>query len=545
MKKYVAMGLFMFVIIVAAFFTYKVQNQEDILFQGYPSQLNKNIFKQEELDWIEANKNRIFNVGVSHTYAPIEYIAGDGQPRGIGVEIIKEVNALTGLKFKLYRNNRFEAWGDKLSSVKDNRIDLLPSISLTEERERYFYFSTPYIEMTQIVVGHQDKYKMINSIKEVKEETFAVPKGYWFEDTIIKENPQASIIYVKNIKEALKLVDSKKADYTICEIPVFTFYNEEYKNIKIVGELAEKNKIHVGIRKEFSGLIPVVNRVIENMDYDEIFERALATSQNSEQEKKLAYLSAMLMIVLLIVVYFLFNTYKKLLKAKQEAEEANKDKTKLMANISHDLRTPITVAMGYLEAIMDGAIRTVEDREKYINISYQRLKYLSDLVDDFFLLARMGDSRFVLNKEYIDINSSISSIVENMALRAQSQNIDLILRIDREAKIIKEIDTLKFYRAIENIIMNAFKYCRNNKTVEIGTVALEDGSVKIYVKDNGIGIHETDLPHIFERYYKGRNSQGDSIGLGLYIAKEIIEKHDGEIWVESEPNKGSTFYIIL
>lgn len=544
MKKYAALGLFVSALIVAAVI-YNLQTQEDIYLEGYASSLNKTIYTKEELEWIEAHRNRIFSVGVSHTYAPIEYIDGDGQPAGIGIEIIKEVNALTGLKFKLYKNNRFESWAEKLTSTQDTRIDLLPSVSLTDERERYLDFSIPYIEMTQIVVGHQDKYKLINSITDVKEETFAVPKGYWFEETILKENTRAKIVYVKNMEEALEYVARGKADYTICEIPVFTYYREEYKNIKIVGELPEKNKIHIGIRKEFRGLIPVVNGVIENMDYDEIFERALASAHNNEREKKLAYLSALLLIILLIAVFFLFNTYKKLHLAKQEAEETNKDKTKLMANISHDLRTPITVAMGYLEAIIDGEVVKTEDKEKYIRISYQRLKYLSELVDDFFFLARVEDSKFILNKEPIDINSYLSGIVDNTGTRAQSQNINFISRIDREAKIIKEIDQLKFYRAMENIIMNAFKYCHDNKTVEIGTIAQEDGRVKIYIKDNGQGIHEADLPHIFERYFKGKNSSGDSIGLGLYIAKEIIEKHNGEIWVESEPNKGSTFFIIL
>jgi signal transduction histidine kinase len=236
--------------------------------------------------------------------------------------------------------------------------------------------------------------------------------------------------------------------------------------------------------------------------------------------------------------------FRKLVIAKKEAEKANEDKTKLMINISHDLRTPITVIMGYTQAIIDGNVKREEDKEKYISRIYEKTKYLNELVNDFFLLSRFEEGKLTLTQEEVNMNNFVKNIVEDIAFKAQSRNVQLLLRQNKKMEIIKKVDRIKLYRAIENIIINAIKYSEENGIIEIETI-LEGDKVKISIKDNGNGVNKEDIPYIFNRYYKGKNAKKDSIGLGLYIAKEIINKHNGQIWVESEYNKGSTFYILI
>lgn len=530
---------------VMFFFEGVSKKSGDFYIRSHISNNSTELFTEEEKRWLNENRDRIFYVGVAQDYTPIEYIDDKGQPRGIGIEIIKKVNEATGLTFKLIDNNHEKTWADILENIKTNRVDVLPAVSFTQEREEYLDFSIPYIEMTQVVVGHNDKYKFVKNFRNVQDESFAVPRGYWFQNDILKQNPKARIIEVENMEEAIRLVSDKEADYTVCEIPVFTYYKEnKYKNIRIVGELDFNNKIHLGINKELSGLIPIVNKVIANINYKRLYESSLIVLQNNSIDEKLIFTMIFMTVGLAVTVYLLFKTYRKLIKAKHEAVNANKDKSNLMANISHDLRTPITVAMGYLEAIIDDEVRKEEEKTEYVKKTYQKLKYLSALIDDFFFLSRIEDSKLKLNKEKTNINKFIRSIAENMELRSKAREIKLVMKL-AHTDVIKEIDRLKFHRALENIIMNAVKHSNDGGKIEIGTTLLEEGKIKIHIRDDGVGIHEDDIPHIFQRYYKGKNAKEESIGLGLYIAKEIIEKHNGDIWIESELHKGTTFYIIL
>lgn len=533
-------------LIVVAFLVSKPKETQEVSIKSNTINFNKEMFTTEELRWINKYKYKDIYVGISQDYSPIEYIDESGNPRGIGTEIIKRVNKFTGLQFKMYKDSYKKTWNEILQSTFKGEIDILPSVSFTKERAKYLDFSDSYIEMNQVIIGHEDNPKLINKFSQVEKNSFAVPPDYWVTDVILKKNPNAKIIEVKNMKEALRYVSNKKADYAICEIPVFTYYKEQgiCNNIKIIGELEEKNEILIGVRKEFSPLIPIINKVIKKTDRNELYENAIVMPKNILKEKKLILMVMLLMFLLFILIYSLYRIFKKLIMAKKEAENANRQKTSLMANIAHDLRTPITVIIGYTQAIVDGNVKREENKEKYIKRIHERTKYLSDLVDDFFLLSRFEDGKLILIEEDVNMNDFIKDIVEDVAFKAKSKNIQILMKLDKKTDINKKIDRLKVCRVIENIIMNAIRYSEENGIIEIATT-LEEDKIKIVVKDNGIGIKKEDIPHVFERYYKGKNSKKESIGLGLYIAKEIINKHNGEIWVESEWNKGSMFYILI
>lgn len=523
------------------------KKMKDVYITSDTINFQKEIFTDKELKWIEKYKYKDIYVGVAEDYVPIEYIDQNRIPKGLGIEIIRSVNQLTGLRFRVYGDSLKENWEEILQSTVEKRIDILPAVSFTEERNKYLDYSIAYIEMTQVILGHKDNSKLINDIRQVRGKTFVGPKGYWFLDIIKKENPSAKIIEVENMEKALEYISRKKADYTISDIPVFTYYKEQgvYNDIKIVGELKQSNRIFIGARKDLDELISIINKVIKNMDYNGLYEKAFVVPPNNYREKKLIGMISVLTVILVMVIYSLYKTFRKLIKAKKEAEEANKDKTKLMTNIAHDLRTPITVIIGYTQAIIEGEVKKEVDKEKYIKRIHEKTKYLNDVVNDFFFLSRLEDRKFVLKEEDVNINSFVKNIVDNIGLRGEAKNIQIILNLDKNVNFNKKIDRLKLHRAIENIIINAIKYSKENGFIKINTKVLEDGKIEIFIKDNGIGVYKEDIPYIFDRYYKGKNSKKESVGLGLYITKEIIDKHNGKVWVESELNRGTVFYILI
>ncbi|WP_066496721.1 ATP-binding protein [Abyssisolibacter fermentans] len=538
--------IILIIIIISIIVFCQPKKYEEVYIEGNEN-IRRDIFTAEQLKWIDANKDTVFKVGLAKDYVPIEYLDEDGHLKGLGTEVLRKVHEFTGLKFKLYENIQNETWDDMLNNIYTKKVDILPTVSFTKKRAENIIFSKPYIETTLVILGHKDNSKVANNLKILRDETFVAAKGYWTVDNLLMENSNSKITLVKNAKEAIKYIDEKKADYTICEIPVYTYYTEQniYRNIKIIGEIKNKNPIMVGVRKGLEPLCDIINETIENINQDELYEKALVIPKTNYKEKKLTIIVIVLISLLSIVVYYLYNTFIQLLKAKKDVEKANKEITKFMTNISHDLRTPITVILGYTQAIIDGHVKQQKDKDKYIERIYKRTKYLNELIEDFFLVARLEDNKITLLKEEVDINKLINNMVLDMELNFKKKNINVFINLDSNINQPKEVDRLKMYRAIENLINNAIKYSKQNGTIKIGTNLLDNGQVKIFIEDNGIGIQKEDIPYLFERYYKGKNKgvNKESFGLGLYITKEIINKHNGQIWVKSELNKGSIFYI--
>ncbi len=504
------------------------------------------LFTPEEKAWLEAHRGREFLVGVAQDYVPIEYIDADGQARGMGMELLKKAGQLTGLTFTLYPRSRYETWEEILQSTREKRVDVLSTVSLTEDRAAYLEFSAPYIEITQVLLGHKDTTQWVKDFSQIQEAVFAVPRGYWFLDMILQEIPGAKILNVSNMEAALQAVSDKKADYTICEIPVFTYYKEQrlYKDIQIVGELKEKNRIFIGARQDLQELIPIINKVIDHINYAELYEKSMVIPRDSRAERRLVALTFLLGLLSLVLVYFLRRTFQKLVKAKQEAQQANLDKSRLMTNISHDLRTPLTVIKGYAQALADGEAREA-DREKYIRRVCAKVDDVSAMVDDLFLLSRLEDNRLTLQTEAVGLTDFLKQLTADTALKAKARGVAVSFLTGSAGDIVKEIDRVKFGRAVENLLENAVNYSVRDGRVTLSLRTAADGKAEITVQDNGPGIAAEDLPHIFDRYYQGKDASNESNGLGLYIAREIVRRHGGEIAASSDGRRNSTFIIRL
>lgn len=509
--------------------------------------LQLSLFDQAEQDYIASKQGRVFLVGVAEDYIPIEYVDETGRPRGMGVELLRKVHQLTGLEFSLYAGSGQKTWREIMQAVAAGEVDILSTVSLTAERQPQLLFSRPYMETTQVIVGDKSRSNLFGDITQIATgSVFAVPQGYWFLELVKDDIPQAVIIETQNMEQALRYVATGKADYTICEIPVFTYYKEQglYNEIRIVGELSYKNQLFVGVRPEHQILLNIIDKVLNHISYAELYETSLVIPQSNRKEKHLAILATILAALLILVVVQLWRTFKKLLRSKQAAEAANRDKTRLMTNIAHDIRTPLTIVLGYAQALLELQVEQKCERQRYIQKISDKVRYLSAIVDDFLLLARLEDNKLALNKSLVQIEQLLRQLVEDFALRAQQRQIKLNLQIDEHAASYKMIDAVKLFRALENITGNALCYTEPGGRVEVALAKTADDRLLITISDNGPGIAAADLPFVFDRYYRGKAAKGNGIGLGLYIAREIVRAHQGDISVESDSG-GSRFIITI
>ena len=232
---------------------------------------------------------------------------------------------------------------------------------------------------------------------------------------------------------------------------------------------------------------------------------------------------------------------ESLVKANEDILKADKAKKELLGNVSHDLRTPLTMIVGYGEMIRDLPEENTEDN---INVIIDEAKRLSTLVDDLIDISKLEASRIELHKEVISLNGLLESVYRQYEKYCESQGVSLKLKTLKDMDVL--LDEHRIKQVLYNFINNALNYADKKKQkIELGVMKLDEG-YRVYVYDNGQGIDEKDLANIWERYYKvdkEHKRQHIGSGIGLSLSKELLEAHGLAYGVESKKDEYSRFYF--
>ncbi|MGP1570434.1 MAG: sensor histidine kinase [Eubacteriales bacterium] len=235
----------------------------------------------------------------------------------------------------------------------------------------------------------------------------------------------------------------------------------------------------------------------------------------------------------------------KLKKNEDEEKRLENDRNMIMASLSHDLKTPITSIKGYLEGINDGLAKDEETLRRYLDIISSKSKLLEQLAENMSDYSELELGRMHFNFKYLDLSELLDSFCKLWRLEMGEQKRVLIENITEKELLIVG-DELKLKRVFDNLVMNAIKYSKEESEILVSLEEAEHGAILI-VSDNGKGIKSEDLRNIFDGFYRGdaARSNVSGNGLGLAIAKQIVEKHRGKIWIRSEQNVGTQVYIYL
>lgn len=231
-------------------------------------------------------------------------------------------------------------------------------------------------------------------------------------------------------------------------------------------------------------------------------------------------------------------------KKIENEKKIENTKNELITNISHDLKTPLTSIVGYLELLNNKDINE-EDKEKYIKIAYNKSLRLKELVNELFEYTKLTDNNIKIDKVKYNISSLINQIVGESILSFQENNIEVILE-NPYKDLYYDIDPKLFVRVIENLVKNAEKYSDPNSIFKV-IIEKKIEDIEILFINHCEGLNEKELEKIFEKFYrldKARSSDNEGSGLGLSIAKRIIELHGGDLTVENK-NKDIIFKITL
>lgn len=236
---------------------------------------------------------------------------------------------------------------------------------------------------------------------------------------------------------------------------------------------------------------------------------------------------------------------ERIIQQVKQLQHNDTSRRELVANVSHDLRTPLASLQGYLETLaLKGAQLNEEEKRHYINIAYQHSERLRKLISELFELSTLENQGARLHFEPFSMSELIQDVSQKFQLEAKTKNLQLTTRIPAQPAFVSA-DIGLIQRVLENLIENAIKYTPPGGQIGISLMH-GNNRVATSISDTGHGIPEADLPHIFERFYRvDKHRDEDGTGLGLAIAKRIMQLHNSSIDVASRPNAGTTFSFHL
>lgn len=239
-----------------------------------------------------------------------------------------------------------------------------------------------------------------------------------------------------------------------------------------------------------------------------------------------------------------------------EQQKIDHDRKQFVSNVSHELRTPLTSLRSYIEALNDGAWKDPEVAPSFLKVTQDETDRMIRMINDLLSLSRMDSGTAKLDLELVNLNELFTYILDRFDMMIKNETGEghekrpknySIKREFTQRDLWVEIDPDKFIQVIDNIMNNAIKYSPDGGVITCRLVETHD-HVLLSISDQGLGIPKKDLGRIFDRFFrvdKARSRAQGGTGLGLAISREVIEMHNGRIWVESLEGKGSTFYITL
>ena len=350
-----------------------------------------------------------------------------------------------------------------------------------------------YIEKENKNINKEEIIKILND--NSTNNTFLEKYGINIKkDSIVIENDKVNMTY-SILKETIIIL------FTILLIGIFLKYNKKKdKEIKKITKCIEE-----------------INKKNYFFDIDNISEDELSILKN--------------------------EIYKTTIMLKEQAENNLKDKVNLkisLEDISHQLKTPLTSIIIMIDTLNEDPNLDIDTRTMFIRNIKREITNINFLVNSLLKLSKFDANTVKLLKENTTLNDIIKKSIENVSNLSDLKNIKIDVNSSKNIKLY--CDKKWQVEALTNIIKNSLEHSQNNSKIEI---KLSETNLykQINIKDYGSGISEKDLPHIFERFYKVENSSKESVGIGLALAKTIIEREEGKIWVKSEIGKYTEFII--
>jgi two-component system phosphate regulon sensor histidine kinase PhoR len=284
--------------------------------------------------------------------------------------------------------------------------------------------------------------------------------------------------------------------------------------------------------------------VVRDHEMDEVLKLCLQTAKTQSVQYESGTSKRYIRAIAIPISHGEMSGVLLLFQDLTELRNLQTTRRELIGNISHEFRTPLAGIKAMVETLRDGAVDDQEAARDFLARIDDEVERLTQIVVELTELSRIETGEAELRLESVDLNLLVEEVITQLSPQIERQQLTAEKNIDANLPSV-QADKRRIRQTIVNLIHNAIKFTNTGGKIMV-TTRIHNGSVTVDISDTGIGIAKRDLPHVFERFYKGdRDRSGGGTGMGLAIAKHVIEAHGGSIWVQSEEGKGSTFSFSL
>jgi len=535
------------------------------------------LFTPLELNWLEQNNK--FILGIDPYWKPFEFVDFEGEHSGISADYIKHI----GAKLKVDINiEQTPPWSEVMELIKAGKIDILSAVTITEARKEFLAFSKPYLSFPLVIVTRRDGI-FVQSLDQLKNKRVGVPKSSPDEDYITANYPEVIIHTYDTPAQGLAMVENKTIDAFVENMGVISHHlnDKNFKELHVTAVLPKKFEMAVGVRKGLKAMIPMINKALDEIAPEqkiEINNKWLKSEVSSGIDIKsiLSWALPIVSILTFIILYMVRSNrrlhheiserikFEEALKSakyqadksKEESEKArslaeiaNINKGEFLANMSHEIRTPMNAVVGMSLLLQESGL--TEEQQKYNSILNESVSSLLVLIDDILDLSKVEAGQMTLDNLDFSIEHLIENISNQIALKIDSNKINLRINIDSNVPKIVVGDSMRLGQVLLNLTNNAAKFTSIGEiAISAETIKQLDDKVilKFSVSDTGIGMTPEQTSKIFGTYSQADSSitrKYGGTGLGLTISKKLCKLMNGDIWVDSNIDKGANFFFTV
>lgn len=543
---------------IAAVFGILFYSQPGFALQGASSALS---LTEDEILFIQEHPT--INLGIDPGFIPYEFFDSDGVYKGIAADYLSLIAEKTGLVFEIARGL---TWSQAYEDAVERKLDALPCVSKTAQREKYFLFSDAYISFVRVIFVNKDN-TSVNSFEDLFSKSVAVQRNSSHHSYLL-DYPQIEPVLFTNVEDALRAVADGTQQAFIGNLATSNYLAKAngITNLRYIPiSNQETQYLYFAVRSDWPQLVSVINKALASIDEEskmEINDRWISVEKSADYAwiLRLILISAAVIALISAVSFFWIQKLRTeihirkkiqadLEKAKREADEANQFKTSFLTRMSHEIRTPLNGITGMAYLLRKTELTLTQ--KMYVDRITQSSGNMLGIINDILDFSKIEAGKVEIETASFSLDQVVQDVISIISFKIEEQKIALRLEKDPSVPNWFLGDAKRLEQILINLLNNAAKFTNEGEvSLEIRLVTKENDRYRINfsVKDTGIGMSEEQIGKLFSPFIQGDisiNRRFGGTGLGLSIVKNLVDLMGGQIQVSSTPGEGSTFIVQL
>lgn len=479
---------------------------------------------------------------------PFERFDADGQHAGIAADLHALLRKRLGLEIKYFPKHH---WQEQLKASREGRCQILSFVNQSEERDQWLIFTKPLLSDPNVLITREEA-APISDLAKLTGKSMALPAGTAIYERIAKDYPNIRLIATRSEEEAIGLVANKQADMTLRSLIVaaYAIKRNGWFNLKINSQLAGyENHLRIGVLKAEPLLRDLLDKgigSISDREREQIIDRHVEIKMVTGIDYNLLKWVVVIGLSIIITSGYWLRRLQRINRSLHavlgEMQTTEAEQRQFISMLSHEIRSPLAVIDSTAQLL---ALKLGDNSPNTALLARIRrgASRLGDLLENSLTQDRINSKNFVLHHDRVDLEQLLTSSLEHAELLTRQPNI----HIQMPAPLPQiEGDQALLRIMLNNVVGNAIKYSPPGTRIDLAVESQGDEFCVLRVCDQGPGIPAEDLPHIFERFHRGKNAKDvPGAGLGIPLVEKIVKHHRGRSEINCPDTGGTHFTIYL